>query len=238
MNEKQEYQKGRVSAMWFGGAVYVGVVIAATTLYISFVLQAFAEDAYFSKIVMGLAGLLIGASMLAFPYALNNWAISGKHHTVTTVLYYIEMLIIAVNTIISFGALLAKNTGYVMPEWAVLYEPFSIVAIVYTLAAWGTVFKLDPQGRRHAKRQAFEEQYEDAIADKTLQFLETEEGHAAIESAAVEDIQARVARARNVRPSFRGGHGGKPGALVDQLFAKKESGTEAPQLGAPFRDDQ
>lgn len=238
MEEKKQFQKGRSSAMWFGGAVYVGVVIAATTLYISFVLQAFAVDAYFSKIVMTIAGLLIGASMLAFPYALNNWAISGTHHTVTTFLYYVEMVVIAVNTIISFGALLAENKGYVMPEWAVLYEPFSIVAIVYTLAAWGTVFKLDPQSRRHAKRQAFEDNYEDAIADKTLQFLETREGHAAIEAAAIDDIQARVARARNERPSFHGRKGARADALVDQLFVPKELTTEDPQLGKPFRTDQ
>src|SRR5512138_312143 len=116
MQEKSEFQKGRSGAMWFGGAVYVGGVVAASTLFISFILTAFPADAYLSRFVMVVAGILVGGSMLAFPVALQLWAISGGHRKVTTALYYGEMFIIAVNTIVSFGSLLAKNTGYVLPE--------------------------------------------------------------------------------------------------------------------------
>ena len=74
MNNDVEFEKSRSGAMWFGGSVYVGVVLAASTLFISFILTAFPADAYFSQVVMTLAGLLVGASMLAFPVALHNWA--------------------------------------------------------------------------------------------------------------------------------------------------------------------
>jgi hypothetical protein len=221
--------------MFFGGAVYVGVVLAATTLFISFVLTAFPKDAYFSRLVMSVSGLMIGASMLAFPYALHTWAVSGKHRTVTTVLYYVEMLIIAVNTIISFGKLLAMYTGYQMPEWAVLYEPFSIVSIVYTLAAWGTVFLMDPEGQREAKRRQFEENYEDAIADKTMEFLQSREGEDAIISAATQDIEVRVNKMRNGKPSFGSGRNEQSALIMPAEMIKRNAETDGPHAGDSFR---
>jgi hypothetical protein len=127
--QESEYMQGRARAVNFGGAVYIGVVLAASTLFINFVLSAFPDQAYFSRFVMVGAGVVIGLSALAFPYALHNWAISGMHRTVTTFLYFGELAIIAVNTLVSFGALLAKYSGYALPEWIQLYEPFTILGM-------------------------------------------------------------------------------------------------------------
>lgn len=71
-------------AMTFAAVVYIGVVLAATTLFISFVLTAFPPDAYLSRIVMVIAGLLIGASSVAFPVALHTWTFEKGHRMWTT----------------------------------------------------------------------------------------------------------------------------------------------------------
>jgi len=202
MKEDKNFEKGRKNAMIFGGAVYVGVVIAATTMFISFVLLAFPTDAYASRAVMIVSGLLVGSSMLAFPNALHKWTMGGNHRTAALILYYLEMLIIAVNTIVAFTRLLSEYSDYQMPDWAVMYEPFSIVSIIYTMFAWGTLFILDPRAQSFAKNRQFDEDYGEKIAEKTLDFLETEDGEAAIATAATKEIALRVAARMNINRDF------------------------------------
>jgi hypothetical protein len=228
MNEQKEYKPE--GAKFFAGAVYVGVVLAATTLFISMVLSAFAADAYFSRAVMSVAGLMIGASMLAFPVALHAWAVEAKHHLVTTVLYYVEMLFIAVNTIVSFLVLLGSNTGYVVPEWAMMYEPFSVGAIVYTLAAWGTVFLLDPSHKRLQKSREAHERFQDKVSAKEMEFLDSVEGEEAVMTAAMAKIAERYDASKFSSDKKHFGKASEP-ALADQLFTKKEAEAKA----TPFR---
>jgi hypothetical protein len=240
MTEKTEFEKARTTAQWFGGVVYVGVVVAASTLFISFILTAFPTDAYLSRFVMVVAGMLIGGSMLAFPVALHNWAISGRHRAVTTALYYGEMMIIAVNTIVAFGSLLAKYTGYQMPEWAILYEPFSVGSIVYTLAAWGTVFLLDPQAKAKAQELESEQNFITRVAQKKLEFLDSQEGEDAVMAVAQADIaeQFRPDRFTKVRKRFGSGKPHQPIPVdPDKPFEVRQSTTEAPGLGDKFRPE-
>lgn len=190
MNEKTEFERGRQSARVFGGLVYTGVVLAATTLFISFVLTAFPDNAYFSRFIMGTAGLMIGASMLAFPIALHTWAISGTHRTATVGLYYGEMAIVALNTVVSFAALLFKFSGAALPLWVAWYEPFSIISIVYTLAAWGTIFLTDPAAKAKAKELHAEQEFKSRIANKKLEYLDSIEGEQAVLEAANAEILA------------------------------------------------
>lgn len=172
-----EYKTGRNWAMGLAAAVYLGVVLSATVIFISFVLDAFPENAYLSRIVMTVAGVMVGGSMIAFPLALHLWAVEKIHRRVTIALYYVEMLIIAVNSIVAFTALLNKNAALSQtPEWVLLYEPFSIGAIVYTLAAWGTILLLDPAHKRKAKDQANQEKFEDKISNRMAEFLDSAEG--------------------------------------------------------------
>lgn len=221
MNEKK-YNPNK--AKWFGGVVYVGVVLAATTLFISLVLTAFPEDAYFSRLVMIVAGLMIGASMLAFPLALHTWTIEKNHRTWATVLYYGEMIIVMVNTIVSFMTLLGAYTGYEVPEWAYLYEPFSVGAIVYTLFAWGTVFLLDPEHKRTQNEREADEEFFNLVAKKRLEFVKSIEGENVVMEVVTEDIRERYNpdRFKNERKHF----GGVTPAPAP--FVKKESEASSP----------
>jgi len=198
MSEKVKIELN--GAMIFGAAVYVGVVLAATTLFISFILSAFQTDAYLSRIVMTLAGLLVGASMIAFPVALHLWVFEKTHRGWTTAFYYGEMVIVFVNTIVSFMTLLSENTGYVVPDWAVLYEPFSVGALIYTLLAWGTVFLLDPAHQAIQESRQFKSDFKKKVSAKKLEYLDTAEGHASIQAAAdAEVMQTLVASQPGVK---------------------------------------
>ncbi len=186
--EDKEFESKRGTARTFGGGVYVGGVIAATALFISFVLTAFPEDAYLTRIIMTAAGLAVGCSMLAFPVALHNWAVEQKHRLTTQILYYIEMVFISVNTIVSFVTMLSKATGYTAPNWAVLYEPFSILSIVYVVFAWGTIFNTDPDSRSKQKKREYEQTRRGIIEEIKLEYLKSSEGRMDIAREAQEEI--------------------------------------------------
>lgn len=189
-------------AKTFASVVYVGVVVAVTTLFISFILTAFPPDAYLSRIVMVIAGLLIGASSIAFPIALHTWTIEKTHRGWTTAFYYGEIGIMAVNTVVSFMTLLGQRTGYVVPEWALLYEPFSVGAIVYTLFAWGTVFLMDPEHKRTQQSRQLKDDFEKEVANKRMEFVRSIEGENAIAGAAASDIQTMLMEQRNGKKHF------------------------------------
>lgn len=207
-------------AQTFAAVVYVGVVIAASTLFISFVTTAFPANAYLSRAIMVIASLMIGASAIAFPVALHTWTIEKTHHGWTTAFYYGEIGILAINTVVSFMVLLGKNTGYSTPEWAVLYEPFAVAAIVYTLFAWGTVFLLDPEHKRTQQSRQLKDDYEKEIAKKKMEFLRSIEGENAIALAASSDIQEMLRADRNGKQHF----GGQPLEVsVDKPFEVKQA---------------
>lgn len=210
-------------AMVFAAAVYIGVVLAATTLFISFILSAFPAKAYLSRIVMTLAGVLVGASMVAFPVALHTWTFEKTHRTWTTIFYYGEMLIVFVNTIVSFMTLLSKNTGYAVPEWALLYEPFSVGALIYTLAAWGTVFLLDPEHQAIQQDRQFKDDFKKKVSAKKLEYLDTAEGHASIQAAADAEVMKVISEPAGVKH-----WGASVSTPAPSVFTKKEASTPSP----------
>jgi hypothetical protein len=216
------YVKNRSTARMFSTVVYFGGVLAATMLFISFILLAFPPDAYFSRLIMSIAGVMVGASMLAFPYALHNWAITKNHRQWTTALYYIEMLIVMVNTVVSFVSLLAKFAGYAAPEWVVLYEPFSVASIIYTVFAWGTVFLLDPEHKLVADERETEARFLQKIAEKREAFIDSVQGEDVIARIVSEDVVERFSpeRFRKGKRDFGTGRVGIPAPAV---FTVKES---------------
>lgn len=231
MNEQTNFEKGRVGAMAFGGVVYVGVVIAATTLFISFVLTAFPSDAYFSRFIMVIGGLMIGGSMLAFPIALHTWAISGKHRAITIGLYYTEMAIIATNTVVSFAALLYTYAGTQLPSWVAWYEPFSIVSIIFTLFAWGTIFLTDPSAKAKEKELKAEQDFKNKVSDKLLEYLDSIEGEDAIQQAADAEIASKF------KPRQGKKHFGTTRVIPAPALFINESTTDGPATsGNKFRD--
>ena len=225
--QQSQFEKSRFGAMMFGGAVYIGVVIAVSTLFISFVLGAFDENAYFQRAVMVIAGLLIGGSMLAMPYALHNWAISGTHRTVTTVLYFGEILIIAVNTLVSFSSMLAEFSGTVLPEWISLYEPFTILGAVYTLLAWAIIFTTDPAAKITEQELEAEQKFKARVSNKKLEFLDSLEGEDAVMKVALADIAEsfnpeRFSKDKKHFGTAKKSQPAEP-ALAEQLFVKKQA---------------
>lgn len=184
-----EYLAGRKQAMTGGTIVYTGVILLTTALFITFILTAFPSDAYLIRFIMVIGGIMVGGSALAFPVALHKWAISGNHRTWATWLYYGELVIIGINTLVSFGVLLAKYSGWTIPEWMVLIEPFTILAIVYTLVAWGTVFQTDPLAQAQAKKLSNYQQLETMIADRLGEYLYTKEGEDQIKAHADKQIE-------------------------------------------------
>jgi hypothetical protein len=223
------YEKNKSMARGFSTAVYIGGVIAASMLFISFILLAFPADAYFTRVIMSVAGMMVGGSMLAFPYALHNWAITKEHRKWTTILYYVEMLIIGVNTVVSFVSLLAKFSGYAAPEWVVLYEPFSVASIIYTIFAWGSVFLLDPDHKLQADERDADARFAKKLAAKREEFIDSVEGEDLIVKIATEDIQDRFAPARynNGRKHF----GSREVAVNPEVgFVPKQATTQAEQI--------
>lgn len=188
--QAREFETGRNRARVFGGLVYAGVVVAATTLFISFVLTAFPATAYFTRFIMVIGGLMIGGSMLAFPIALHTWAISGTHRMATIGLYYGEMAIIALNTVVSFAALLYQYSGATLPAWVAWYEPFSIISIIYTLFAWGTIFLTDPASKAREKELEAQQIFRNMVAAKKLEYLKSIEGEEAVLQAANSEISS------------------------------------------------
>ena len=224
--EKSEFERGRQGAVTFAGLVYAGVVVAATTLFISFVLTAFPSDAYFSRFIMVIAGLLIGASMLAFPYALHVWAISGRHRATTIALYYGEMFIIALNTIVSFAALLFKYANIPLPEWIVWYEPFSIVSMVYTLFAWGTIFLTDPAAKAKAKELEAQQEFDRRAADKMMEFLDSIEGEDAITAAALAKIEGQFGKDNFSTAKKHFGSGKVRSPIIEERVKMSDNGSK------------
>jgi hypothetical protein len=190
-NEKDKArERSRNNARTFGGIVYVGGTVAATVLFITFVLTAFPKDAYVSRVIMTLAACAVGMSMIAFPIAMHSWVVTKDHRFWGTILYYGEMLIITVNTVVAFVSLLSKYAGYAAPEWAMLYEPFSVASIIYTVFAWGTVFLLDPQHQEFADDQENERAKQRDIAALKQEFRNTQEGKKLIAEMAKAEIAA------------------------------------------------
>lgn len=187
-NFQQEYEKGRSSAMTFGAIVYSGAVVAATILFLFFVMTAFPQTAYLIRFLMVLAGILVGTSSLAFPVALHNWAVSGWHRGIATGFYYGEIGLIVLNTVVSFSALLFKYAGNAIPDWVQWYEPFTIFSLGYVVLAWGTIFITDPQAKAKAKKKAVHDNFIISVAEDMEKWTKSIEGKEAIQRAALQEI--------------------------------------------------
>ena len=224
-----EYHKGRNMAMTFAALVYVGGVAVVTLMFISFVLLAFPDGAYIAKGIMTIGGALIGCSMLAFPWALHKWTVERTHRAVTIALYFIELGIVALNTVTAFISLMAAfgKMGYTEPAWVQWYTPFSIAAIVYTIAAWGIIFLLDPAHKRRAKDLQNQEEFENMVAEQEKAFLHSIEGEDVVMAVAAQKVQEKYNVGRYT-PGTR--HWGSGRTRVEEKLPKAIPGGETPAL--------
>lgn len=184
-NENEQNDNARNNAVLWANIVYYAAVVFSVVIFINFVLNAFPEDAYFLRGVMVLAGGAVGCSALAFPYALHNWAIDGSHKKWAKIFYYGEIGIIGLNIVVGFASLLQKHAGWVVPEWIVWFEPLSVLQVVYTILAWGTLFQLDPISESKAQRQRNKIAFENAIEKKVQEKIKAGDFDAEIENHAL-----------------------------------------------------
>jgi hypothetical protein len=199
-------------------------------MFITFVLTAFPEDAYFSRIIMTMAALAVGSSMLAFPIALHNWVVTKDHRFWGIILYYGEMALIAVNTVVSFVTLLGLDI-----PWVKQYEPFSVGSIIYTVFAWGTLFLLDPQHKEFADEQESDAKLNKKISNLTNTFLDTADGQRLVQELAA----AEVANRWTVENHMKRKGLARPSTAIPapEVFHKKELSAPQP-LYQPYPQPQ
>lgn len=185
----KKYEEDRSKAVGFGMTVYTGGVVAATAIFIFFILTAFPESAYFIRFLMVIAALCVGASALAFRFALENWAVLGTHRKAAIWFYYGEIFLVSLNTVVSFAALLYSYGGNDLPDWVAWYEPFTIITIAYVILAWGTLFALDPRSKSKAKQIQVLLDFDDQVVSGMQEYLESEDGRLAIKENANQRIR-------------------------------------------------
>lgn len=118
-------------------------------------------------------------------------------------------MIIGVNTLVSFSVLLATYAGWIIPEWISLIEPFTILAVVYTLFAWGTVFQTDPLAQAQAKKLSNIQALETMVADRIGEYLHTDAGEDKIKEHADRQIEQLMSVERYSQKTW-GTNGHKP----------------------------
>lgn len=187
--DRKKHEEERSKAVGFGMVVYTGGIVAATAIFIFFILTAFPESAYFIRFLMVIAALCVGASALAFRYALENWAVYGSHRKAAIFFYYGEIFLVGLNTIVSFAALLYRFSGNKLPEWVAWYEPFTIITIAYVILAWGTLFVLDPKAKAKARQLQVLLDFDNQVIDGMSDYLKSEDGLLAIQENANERIR-------------------------------------------------
>lgn len=170
---------GKTAALVSGGIVYLGVIIVGVVLSIEFIVGIMPADAYFARSLLTVGVVLVGLNSVALPLALHFWAVAGLHRYTAIALYALDMGILGVNMVTSFSTLMGMP-----PAWVMQYEPYAVSMFVFALATWGVLFITDPGERAKIKRAAAEEDFRMKAYSKAVEWLDSVEGHAAIEKAA------------------------------------------------------
>ena len=216
-----EYENDRQKAIDGANIVYYGGIIVTTALFISFILTAFPEDAYLIRMIMSIGGIMVGYSAIAFKIALQKWALSGEFQKTTTWLYRGELLIIAINTFVSFSVMLAKYAEWTIPAWVALIEPFTIVAIVYTIVAWGHVFSKDPYAKSKQKLVATYQKVDETIIEQFEQYVDTDEGKEAIRVEADHLIAERFNVMRHAPKKWTKANDKQPTRIISSVVEQE-----------------
>ena len=207
MEEKKETNY----AVLFGGAVYVGAVVVAVILFISYVLSAFASNQYATRAIMTIGGILVGASSIALPIYIHTRATESAHRIAAIVLYAGEICFMALNVVVSFTVLQAQQGTLLVPEWMIYYEPYSVMSIVYVVATWAVLFSLDPSYKETLRRKKLERRRADLLIEQDelvfkqeAEFLKSIEGENFIMELAKKNIAAKKLSANSDAPRHFG----------------------------------
>jgi hypothetical protein len=191
---------GRKAALVLGASVYLGVVIIATSLTISFVIGVLSADAHLLRGILTIGVILVGLNSIALPVALHFWAISGLHRASAIGLYGLDMVILAFNLVTSYSTLSGRA-----PAWVASYAPYSVGMFVVALATWAVLFVTDPGERARVAAEKAREQFRVSAILKAAAFLETVEGQAAIGEEAARMLPQMLQTSVNTRQHWQGG---------------------------------
>lgn len=191
---------GKKASLVLGASVYVGVVIIATSLTISFVTGVLSADAYLLRGILTIGVVLVGLNSIALPVALHFWAVSGLHRASAIALYALDMVILAFNLITSFSTLSGRA-----PAWVDSYAPYSVGMFVVALATWAILFVTDPGERARIAAEKAREQFRVSAINKAAAFLETVEGQAAIGEEAARMLPGILQTSVNTRQHWQAG---------------------------------
>lgn len=178
--KEEENSKNGVTAVYvLGGIVYIGVIVVATVLTWMFITGILQQDQYGLKILLTIGVIAIGLNAIAMPVALHFWAVEGKHRGAAIGFYVLDMVILAVNMAVSFSTLRGSP-----PVWVTQYEPYSVSMFIFALAAWGILLMLDPGQKAGLELKKASQKFRVDAIKSASSYLESQEGKAAIATAA------------------------------------------------------
>lgn len=177
--EKQEkLQQDRKVAKGLGWAVYGGVIVTAWAFSLALFTSAFPDNA-FLRFISGLGVSLIALNAVALPIALHRYAVSGWHRGAAIAMYAADMLIMALNVLVSAGELI----GF-LPAWAKGYEPYAYSSIVVPLATWGLLWILDPYHKADVQLQTARQKFMLQVIKRAAAIIDEPEGRDIVQGVA------------------------------------------------------
>lgn len=113
--------------------IYVGGVLFAEVMFISYVSHAF--ESGFVALFAGLGAVLVGISSIVFLFAKDHWFADGLHEKLGYTFWAVDLIILALNTLVAFTAAGAVNAndlpilGEVIKYWKVLSPATPLMVI-------------------------------------------------------------------------------------------------------------
>jgi hypothetical protein len=183
------------SAAMFMAVVLYGAVLIYTGVHnFNLISRTVSADQQLFAITALLC--LEGASIF-LPIAIHFWFAPGPQRMVGYLLYAVNFTIVIMNTILDA----INNRADMMPEWLRLYATFFLPATPIVIGVGiAFIFLLDPSKKIHDARAAAEAASMDAMALHMREAANRDDVNAAIQQAAVKDMQEATSRITGVRP--------------------------------------
>ena len=148
INLNQDHQASQDAAKNVKRAItviYVGGVLFAEAMFLSFVSSAFTSA--FVALFASVGAILVGVSSIVFLYAKEHWLADGLHEGLGKVFWACDLVILALNTLVSFdvsGTLDAQAVPVlndILKVWRVL-SPATPILVV---GMWAILRAISPE---------------------------------------------------------------------------------------------
>ena len=171
--KSQKYRQAtKAAVIVVSMAVYAGAIIYADLMFLQIMRTTFATGVLGALAMAG--AVMVGVSAIILPLALHFWFKPGAQKMWGFGFYFVDILILALNSILAYQ--LAQDGGLdsFFAVWALLSPASPVIAIV----GWGVAFILDPSNAFHeaieetkdGARQVYLDEFEAAAkSDESLQ---------------------------------------------------------------------